>query len=138
MSRRTWVFLGAVTVVAASLGVAGVLLSSDRRQTLSEASSPDGTWSVAVVGRRLLTGAWEVVVEVRDSEGRVVPGGAFVVDLTRDLTGAERTHAVRFLDNATAKVGGRTLDKATWITNEPKKRGAIRSQRPGARGSSLP
>ena len=118
MSRQAW-FLIVVAVV-----VAGVLLSlgviwlfpgqHQSEQTLSSATSPDGTWSVAVLARPQLSGSYDISVEVRDAQGQIVDGG-FVVDNTRDLDRARKAHAVSFVDNNTAKVGTRTVDKPSSI-----------------------
>jgi hypothetical protein len=114
MRRSRVIAGGAVLAVIVAVGAASVWLLSDRRP-VSAATSPDGSWSVAVVGQRRLDGAYDLVVEVRDRGGQVAPGGAFVVGLTRDLRAAERDHAVCFLDSNTAQVGSRTLQRARFI-----------------------
>jgi hypothetical protein len=101
--------------VLLSLGVFWVLPEQHQSdQPISSATSPDGTWSVAVVARPHLSGSYDISVEVRDTQGQIV-GGGFVVDNTRDLDRAKRVHAVRFVDNDTAKVGTRTVDKPSSI-----------------------
>ncbi len=116
MKPRIWMIAGAAVAVALLLG-AGVCLMLpgllEREQQVSAATSPDGSWSVAVVARPKLSGSYDIVVEVRDSRGK--GPGAFVVGLTRDLGAAAREHAVSFVDGATAKVGSRTLEKSNFI-----------------------
>ena len=113
--------VGATLLVGLALGAVALrvlpgLLAGE--QQVSAATSPDGTWSVAVVGYPTFSGSYELVVEVHDARGVAVPGASFVVDLTRDLSKARRDHAVRFVDNTTANVGDRTLKKAgLWNSN---------------------
>jgi hypothetical protein len=118
MRRRVWIVGSVSLVVVVVLALAGIgltHLTAEQEQPLSTATSPDGSWSVSVVGKRRLSGAYELVVKVRDARGQETPGGSFVVGLTRDLAAAERDQAVSFIDNATAKVGSRTLEKAKFI-----------------------
>jgi len=53
------------------IGTAAILLTRDQRRDLAVSTSPDGSWSVAVVGQKLLLGLGgiEVCVEVRDRQG---------------------------------------------------------------------
>src|SRR5438067_2192758 len=67
MSRRKWIIGGVAVLVIVCLGVVGMLVLSDQPQLLSSATSPDETWSVAVVGQPLLSGSYEIVVKVRDA-----------------------------------------------------------------------
>lgn len=114
MRRREWVFAGAILLALAAVGGTGVwFLPQDR--PASAATSPDGSWSVAVVGKRRFNGAYELVVEVRDRGGRLAPAGAFVAGLSRDPGAAERNYPVRFLDSESAQVGDRSLKKAEFF-----------------------
>jgi hypothetical protein len=117
MFRHVWLIV-AVAGVLLLLGVVvvvGIGLLFGRQQTISAATSPDGTWSVEVLARpHALTGSYDIIIEVRDGQGQKVGGGS-VVGLTRDLASARRAHAVSFVDNNTAKVGKRTINKPSLI-----------------------
>ena len=83
---------------------------------LSRASSPDGTWSVVVRGNWHMSGSYEIVVEVRDAQDRVVPTGSFVVGIAPDRAAAERDYAVTFESNEVAHVGrSRTIEKSKYF-----------------------
>jgi hypothetical protein len=114
--RRFWVIAGSVAAALALGGVVLVLVPGllTKNRPISEATSPDGSWSVAVVAHPTVGGSHELVVEVRDGRGQLA-GESFVVGLTRDLDAAQREYAVKFVDNVTAKVGSRTLEKAKFI-----------------------
>ena len=117
MRRRVWVIAGVTVVTVLGLGAATPLLLPGmllEQQPISAATSSDGSWSVAVVGHPTLSGSYELVAEVRDSRGQVIPGG-IVVDLTRDLAAAKGRYTVEFPDNVTARVGSHTLHKATFL-----------------------
>jgi hypothetical protein len=116
MQRRIWVIVGTVAAVLALSGVAILLIPGllAKERPISEATSPDGSWSVAVVAHPTVSGSYELVVEVRDAHGQLA-GESFVIGLTRNLVAAEQEHAVKFIDNATAKVGSRILEKAKFI-----------------------
>jgi hypothetical protein len=117
MSRFGWLPFGIVVVFLVGLGVVALFYLTDDRETLAEATSPDGTWSVAVLARpRFLSGAYDITVEARDAQGQPTSGG-FVVDLTRDLDAARKAHAVKFVDNNTAMVGNRTIAKPPSLRN---------------------
>ncbi len=113
MSRRFWL-LASVLVVLLALGAVGLFLLTEPHP-IAAATSPDGTWSVTVVGQRLLTGAYEIVVRVQSTQGQPVRTEGFVVGLTGDLDAARRNHAITFVDDSTAKVGTRILKKADFI-----------------------
>ncbi len=113
MGRRTWIIVVTVAVGALAL-VVGINLFF-RAQHLSFANSPDGSWSVLVIGRRTWNGSYDLVVEVWDSNGKGGGSGEFVVGLTRDLDAAKRQHAVRFLDNDVAMVGRVKIEKSRYI-----------------------
>jgi hypothetical protein len=114
MLRRKWLIVGVLLVTAVVMGAIGIL-TWDRTQTLSAATSPDGAWSVAVIAKpHVFTGSYDIVVQVRDKAGNPMPG-AFVIDLTHDLANAERRHAVRFIDAKTAKVGERTVVRGSYL-----------------------
>jgi len=115
MRRRSWIIaLAVLTTLIVGATVAFNIVY--RSRTVSSAVSPDGSWSVAVIGHRRLNGAYELVVEVRDREGRLVPTGAFVVGLTHDLLlAAEQNFPVSFVDADTVQVGKRTLEKSSYF-----------------------
>lgn len=112
MSRRGWVII-AITA-GALLAVAGLVVLvqlPDKPQTLSSATSPDGTWSIEVIAKQRFQGAYDIVVQIREKDGGVSSGG--VMGLERDLAAAKRKYGVLFIDNTTAKVGGHTVKKPT-------------------------
>jgi hypothetical protein len=116
MTRRAKVLtvVAGIAVVVISLIVWRVLRQES--PVLSQASSPDGTWSVAVLGNRQLSGSYEIVVHVRDSEQRVAPTGAFVVGIASDRAAAVRDYAVMFESNEVARVGRTvTIEKSKYI-----------------------
>src|SRR5262245_26392372 len=100
--RMSLIFGAALLLV---IGVIGLLLWPGKPQTVSKATSPDGTWSVEVRANPRLTGSYDIVVYVLDGQGKQLTGG-MVVDLTGDLAAARTRHAVTFVDNKTAKAGG--------------------------------
>src|ERR1043166_4903902 len=109
MSRRAWIIVAVAGMLLLLGAVGALLLSSGQSQTISEATSPDTTWSVVVVARpHFLSGSYDVVVEVRDAQGKRMSG--HVVDLTRDLEAARKAHAVSFTDNNSAMVGNRNIE----------------------------
>jgi hypothetical protein len=114
MSRRAWIIV-AVAGALLLLGTTGaLLLTPGQPQTISEATSPDKTWSVAVIARpRFLGSSYDIVVEVRDSQGKHMNG--HVVDLTHDLEAARKARAVSFVDNNTAMVGNRKIEKPDFL-----------------------
>ena len=116
MSRRVRiVVIIGVALLLAILGVLGFLISpllvlSEEPKTLSAATSPDGKWTIEVVAKPRLSGAYDIVILDGDGHGKKEPGGS-VIGLTRDLTAAQAGHVITFVDNNTAKVGGRTHEK---------------------------
>jgi hypothetical protein len=119
MSRRvrSIAVIGVILVLAfvGVLGALGFLVSpflvlSEEPRMVSEATSPDGTWSVEVLAKPRLTGGYDIVIVDGDGHGKKAPGG-IAIGLTRDLTAAQASHAVTFVDNNTAKVGSRTHER---------------------------
>jgi hypothetical protein len=82
---------------------------------LSRATSPDGTWSVAVYGNRLWSGSYEIVVRIYDAQGQVVPNGAFVIGIAGTRADVERDYAVTFESNEVARAGKRKIEKSKYI-----------------------
>jgi hypothetical protein len=101
--------LGAVTWSATA-----ILSRSNEPITLSEATSPDGTWSIQVVAKPQMMGGYDIVLFEGDGQGKMLPGSA-VIDLTRDLDAARNRHLVRFVDDNTAQVGSRTLERPSSL-----------------------
>jgi hypothetical protein len=108
-SMKWWIALGIGVLVLFVVG-AVLLLQHSGPQVISSATSPDGSWSVAVLARpHLLSGSYDISVQVRDAIDTPTTGG-FVIDLT-SLETARKRHVVRFLDDQTAKVGDRVVTK---------------------------
>jgi hypothetical protein len=65
------------------IGTVVTLFVGDQRRDLAVSTRPDGSWSVAIVGQRMRfgLGGIEVCVEVRDRQGRPLPG-LYVIDQT--------------------------------------------------------
>jgi hypothetical protein len=113
MQRRNWI-IAAVVLVAVLAAASIQYLFAPR--TISSAVSPDGSWSVVVIGKRRFNGAYELVTEIRDRDGRLAPTGAFVVGLTSEITPATEQHyAIRFVDADTAQFAERVLEKRTYF-----------------------
>jgi len=115
MQRRLAIKAAVVLVVVVALAAALLWLLFQPR-VVSHGVSPDGSWSVAVVGKRRFNGAYELVAEIRDRDGQIAPTGAFVVGLTSDITPATEQHyGIRFLNADTAQLEKRTIEKATYF-----------------------
>jgi hypothetical protein len=116
MTRRVKVLIAVGGVAAVILAFVAWRVLTAESPVLSRASSPDGTWSVAVLGNWQPSGSHEIVVEVRDAQGRVAPNGAFVVGIAPDGAAAERDYAVTFESDEVARVGrSRTVEKSRYI-----------------------
>ena len=104
-------------IIVLTFAVAGFIRLQDelKDRLISSATSPDGSWSVALIGKWKLTGWYELFVEVRDRRGALPRGGAFVVGYANDLDAAKQTHAVQFHGNEVARVADWTLEKARYF-----------------------
>jgi hypothetical protein len=116
MSRRGKIAVGAGALfLAVGSFVIWRTLTAESPE-LSRATSPDGTWSVAVEGNRQLSGSYEIVVKIYDAQGQVVPNGSFVVGMAGNRADAERDYAVTFEGNEVARVGKvRTIEKSKYF-----------------------
>lgn len=111
--RKNRVFL---LVGLAALVLLGVYLFVwDQQRDLAVATSPDGSWSVAVVGKKLLLGSGiEVHVEVRDRDGRPMPG-AHVIGITSDWDQAKKGYGKVTCGPEEAVVLDRTIRRSDYF-----------------------
>ncbi len=112
MKRPLLILLCLVPVVLVALcGVGGMLFLRER--PISSATSPDGTWSIAVVGLPRLNGAYEIAIRTTDQAGKPAPvNGSYVAGIKGSLDSAKLDFVVRFVDNETASLGtGKTINK---------------------------
>lgn len=103
---RIVAWLAVIGCVLVAVGYGG-LAWLFREKAVSAASSPDGSWSVAVVARRaFLNNAHHVIVKVRDRDGNDAPiNGAIEIGIGWDVEKMKSFYEVRFVDNQTALVG---------------------------------
>lgn len=105
-------------VAVCGFGGLGGIMFFFRERPVSQATSPDGSWTIAVVGRLWINGSCEVMVRIKNRSGIPAPvNGNYVAGHTSSLDRAKLDYAVSFLDNETAKIGQRTLQKAHHFPN---------------------
>jgi hypothetical protein len=111
MSRKKWMIVLVIGVLVLAAGGGAAFLFLGSKQTISSATSPDGSWFVAVIATpHLISGSYDIVIVQGDGQGKMLPGG-MVVGLESDLAKAGTRHAVTFVDNNTAKVGSRIVER---------------------------
>ncbi len=99
-----------------AIGAVVIVCFGDDRRELVASTSPDGSWTVAVVGQKLLMGLGgiEVYVEVRDRHGRALPG-SFVINQTADWASAKAAAGTVSCGDSQAVVDGRTILKPEFL-----------------------
>ncbi|MGI9515805.1 MAG: hypothetical protein ACR2NP_02055 [Pirellulaceae bacterium] len=110
---RLPVILTALLLMAIGVVVVLVIQRSAPR-TISQETSPDGSWLVRVEASPQLLGGYEVVVRVGNAQG-VIEQGGFVIGLLDNLDSAEITYRVTFDDNETARIGDRVIEKSKYF-----------------------
>jgi hypothetical protein len=120
MPRKKRLILLAIGVLVLAVGGGvGFLFFENEPQTVSTATSPDGSWSVAVIAKpHMFSGSYDIEIHVYDAAGNA-KGGGYVINLT-SLDDAKKIHVVSFVDNKTAKVtlsqgGSSTIEKTAYF-----------------------
>jgi hypothetical protein len=112
VSRRMKTIVGitsiAILVCVVSIVVA-LVITRRSPQLISEAKSPDDTWSIAVIAKPRFGGSYDIVANVKDADSKVVRNGAFVIGLTSDLESAREVFAITFDSNDLARIGERRM-----------------------------
>ena len=105
--------LAALLLMAIAI-VTVLLIQRSAPRTISQETSPDGSWSVHVIAEPKLLGGYEVVLRVGNARGEVEQGG-FVIGLIDDLESAAIQYRITFDDNETARVGDRQIEKSRYF-----------------------